>query len=286
MQTEIKDRNIGMHTYRDIYLRYDSWPEFVGQAEFATPTSYDYNTAHIVGYATFFGDTKTYEEAIKLAKHGWKEGADRIRNILAGEYNQLSMESLRPEVVMDIEGGSIDVGTFMTGDPECFVAWHDSSQLTKTPNGTNHVRIAYNISASGGYGAEDMITKGAHICALVDMLESHGRRVTLDLYDGTDSYRGKLFVKIELKAADAPLDLEKIAFSICHPSTLRRLLFGIEEALPAPFYHYTYCMPDDPPDMEADIKINATTLNPENQDMGVWIKQQLINQGVVFQDNS
>jgi hypothetical protein len=36
--------------------------------------------------------------------------------------------------------------------------------------------------------------------------------------------------------------------------------------------------------MEADIKINATTLNPENQDMGVWIKQQLINQGVVFQD--
>ncbi len=292
MRTDITTRRFKMYSWSDresdistIYLRYDSWPEFVQDATTCPkgPAGYRYSHSNSRSNSRFSGEI-TWNQAVDLARNGWKDGSDRIKALLAPLYDKLAREAYQPEMVMDIEGDTIDIGTLLTGFPEPFLRWQDSQQLVERGNSNRHVRIGYNISASGGFSTEDLFTKGAYICALVDMLETHGRRVSLDLYDGTRSGERRLYVRIELKKADAPLNLRNIAFAVCHPATLRRLLFSKEESLPYPWYNLTYCMPDDPPDLEADIKINATTLIQAGFDMTAWVKGHLVAQGVEFKD--
>jgi hypothetical protein len=276
MQTDINDSTI--------YLRYNSWQEFVNDVE-ACPLGPNarYQLSRSTQVDSWTGDL-SWEDAVSLAKSGWTEGAERIRNLLTPLYNQLAQESFLPQIVNDIEGDSIDIGAFLSGEPEAFLRWEDSEILNPNAKNNRHVRIGYNISASGGFSAHDLFVRGAYVCALVDMLESHGRRVDVDLYDGTKKLERKLFVKIQLKRAEDPLDLEKLAFALCNPATLRRLLFSKEESLPHPWYILTYAFPADPPDLDADIILNAGVFQGASMDMTQWVKDLLASQGVEFLD--
>src|SRR5262249_20209749 len=78
--------------------------------------------------------------------------------------------------------------------------------------------------------AECIYNRGAAILAAIDPLESAGVRVEVDLDETIEARRGKVFRRtIPLKAADDPVDRDKLAFAICHPSTLRRLIFRLHE---------------------------------------------------------
>jgi len=274
------------------YLHFDSWTNLVQTAE-RSPLNPEYKMQQSRRY----GD---YNEAIRLGAFGWTEGAKRIRAIATPFYEQLSRETFRPMPYFAEEGGAIDMGRYLAGESEAFLQWRESDELSygKTKR---HVKIAYNISASGGL-ASQVFDRGGHLCALIDLLESQGRRVTLDLFDGavrngriTNSV-GKsgqslrlaqggtqIYVRAQLKAADQPVNLEHLAFALAHPDCLRGLVFAIEEALPEPFFKATYEQPIDPPDLEEDADIILTSQYLRDiPNMAQWVRKVLTDQGIEF----
>jgi len=92
------------------------------------------------------------------------------------------------------------------------------------------VRIVANVAASGSVSAESLFVRGAVVFATIDILESLGHRVELTVARGTKAPNGSVFqVFVLVKSADQPLDADRLAFCLCHPSFLRRLTWSVSE---------------------------------------------------------
>ena len=74
-----------------------------------------------------------------------------------------------------------------------------------------------------------MIKKGAAITALVDALESHGKRVIVDTMSCTTRGGKSAETWVRVKDSDAPVQLANLVYMLAHPSTLRRLMFNAWE---------------------------------------------------------
>jgi hypothetical protein len=237
----------------------------------------------------------TWDEAVKLSKYGWAEGAKRIEKMALPLLDQISTTMRKPEIVLDIEGADIDVGAFMTGNPECFIRW-DETEVKATASG-RFVHIICNIAASSFFSTEELFAKGAAVSILVDALEMSGHRVTVDVMEavGPSSYWGEKNNKnryqltIRIKNPEDPLNMESIAFACAHSGMLRRMTFSVQEQTPPEvrntfgFGGYgSYGIPEDPKELpECDIYIGSTNSalikNPLE-----WARKQLIAQGIEF----
>lgn len=174
-----------------------------------------------------FTHTNSYTEALNLARGGWPEGAAMVRALSTDIVAVVGARVQRPETSYALCGDTIDMGRFLIGEPECFMEF-TPSEVEMT--GTKIVRIVANYAASAGVAAEVLRMRGAAICALAEALEYGGRRCEIVAVQairgrGGDSYQCSVIVK----EAQQPLDLDRIAFALCHPSMLRRLTFSLEE---------------------------------------------------------
>jgi hypothetical protein len=184
-------------------------------------------------YRTAFTGTATFGEAVQLAEGGWTEGLARIAALSSVIYTQVNDRVLRDELAYDVVGDAWDMGRVLTGEPECAMRW-EQAEVPITATG-KVVRIVVNASASWEVSADVLFTRGAAICALVDALESAGRRCEVTVAtattggsDNTHHMEMRVLVK---HAADA-LQPEALAFALCHASMLRRLVFSIKECSP------------------------------------------------------
>lgn len=175
---------------------------------------------------TFTG-TDTYEEAVDLARDGWREGRERM----AGKM----MEALaagkgpvgRSEMFSyDVAGVRPDVGAFCAGDPAHMLSLTNGAQVTDRV-----VRIFLDLSNNCNTDAELIENWGIGVAILVDSLENEGHSVEVTGFwelkpsGAGGNSKKKLRVTIPLKRAGEVLDLDRLAFMVGHPATLRRLLF-------------------------------------------------------------
>ena len=161
-----------------------------------------------------------------------------------------------------------------------------------TDNGTGRViRVVFNISATSNVRTSEIMKKGATVVGLIDLLERSGKRVELDLVCGATGGRGReVRTQVRIKDAGAPLDIERIAFAIAHPASLRRLAFSIWElATPttrgAAGIGGGYGSPVRFT-VSDGIYIDALDVHEFRSEAGrlAWVTEQLTAQGVVFED--
>jgi hypothetical protein len=102
------------------------------------------------------------------------------------------------------------------------------------------VRIGFETVVSAGEQVDSIMRRGAAIGALIDALESHNIRCEVTAvardckcYAMGDETAGYVLFETIIKAAEAPLDLDRLAFAVAHPSMLRRITFAVLETLPA-----------------------------------------------------
>lgn len=213
---------IRTQTLDRIAYRFDSLSDVLSFVE--TPAAWSGEAAEYGRHACGLDmGTDTLAQAVALARFGWKEGRDKLSTGMA------SAAMFKPPAPIatcayDVAGAFPDVGLYCAGDPACMVSY-DPEQAKTRPV----LRFVVNLSYLAGVSGEAITNRGAAILSYVDKLESEGMRVELVAVRAARG-KGKVFnFTFPLKAADEPLDIDRVAFVIANPAMLRRIGFAVAE---------------------------------------------------------
>ena len=171
-----------------------------------------------------WSQTKTFQEARELCKFGYHENFDKFLSLKdqLSKYIKISYNSKREYNYY--VGYAPNVKAYLEGNP--------SSMFNKDNSPKKHVDIYYNISVIASVSAKQIYHRGIITLCLVEILESMGYSVGLNLvvlgYSGNQIH----YTKLDLKKAGERLNPQKLYFPMCHPSFLRRLIFRLMEQTP------------------------------------------------------
>ncbi len=198
--------------------------------------TYNFEAQSKTGTKKFTG-TNSWEEASQLAVHGWPEGGEKIRHYAQSFFDDISSKIAQSDFVRGIEPGvGIDIGAYCAGEPEVWIQEH-----VRHVDGVGNrvLSVAYNISAEASVPRSVIMQRGALAVAMVQALETAGFSVELSVVSGAGLLCGKpkgtfhFDYAIRVKDSDQPINTDRVAFAIMHPSMLRRVGFAITERVMA-----------------------------------------------------
>lgn len=172
--------------------------------------------------------TPNYQFSRDLLLYGDPNTAARVnaaglRQTIAG----LQGRAPRTQQFTDIVGGAPCVPNYLVGRP-------DSMYNTRRPITTHPVvNVVYNCSASAGVSPEQITAAAAAVLGACVILENNGARVNLWVTElVTESGAPDFGAVVKIKDCSQKINLRKIAYTICHPSFLRRQMFRLLEVTP------------------------------------------------------
>ena len=177
--------------------------------------------------AESFSGTKNYAHANKLATEGWHEIRPEVEKLLAVLSEQIDNRfDTVNELEYAVSGGAVDVGRWLTGEPECMF------NFVPTPNARmgKVVRLFIDYGASASYSAEFIKQRGIVICALVDALQK--MRIATEVWGETAIIGTRNAIHttvVKLHDATAQMDIDELMFALANPSMLRRITFSVRE---------------------------------------------------------
>jgi len=256
-----------------IVKRFDSITDLVAEAADATrPIRPGLKvTSQDTGRDDFFW-TKTFQEAVDLARLGWPEGAAKVaqHREQCAAFLAAAKTAKTREFGWDVEGQFIDVGRLLSGEPEsCGNEFDGGNQVSGRV-----VSIRLNQSVSGAISADTICARGVTVLVAVDLLESLGTRCEVTVSKGSISTGSAGSVRnlqvdthVVVKQAGDAVDLDKLAFWVAHPASFRRLGFRLNEqnglspcgARPHPLSDYGR----DPNVIEIDEILSGASLSPK-----------------------
>ena len=163
------------------------------------------------------------DEAIQLARFGWKEGADMMSRELELARKSTQFERL-PDYEYDVAGYIPNVPLYVSGSPT-----HMMSPIGSQTSSKPTIEIMVNLSASCGMDAQSMVYKGAGILSLVDKLEDSGLSCHVTCTEYVKEGASFMYWEFPIKKAGIPMDIDRCAFAIIHPALLRRIMFRMME---------------------------------------------------------
>lgn len=227
--------------------------------------------------------TKSLPEAVHLAVDGWHDVRPEVQKMFDSLESQLALALDEQYAIRyDYSGDSVDMGRYVSGDPECMMDYVTEPQARMG----KVVRIMVAGVASAYVTPEQIRARGVAVCALVDVLHKMGVGIELwteQCYLRQDGGYGKrkpstkrysMLVKLH-DSADM-MDIDDIMYAIAHPSMLRRIGFaGVEQMEWATeFTSNAYGMPDDMQcaDLVGDVDVTVEKL----QNGGRWGSEDAI----------
>lgn len=218
-------------TKKQITHRYDSLSEMLADIDERHPkTAYASRTHNCRD--RFYGG-KTIGEVREMIAAGWSEGAVRVAEVRASLQEQVAqvIAAKAAQVHYDVQGDWADVGRIASGEPECCGSFNFQGE----DGGARIIKIVANLCVSGAVDHETMFCRGAAVAAATDILEALGYRVEISVGMGIDNYprnetHDHQFV---LKQASQPVDSDRLAAVLCHPSFFRRVGFKWMESFNA-----------------------------------------------------
>ncbi len=184
-----------------------SWGAFVDHIE-----SLDWWAG--AGDVDWMGGTRS--DAFRYANKGWREQTPKVSSLsrrVADRVVEHSATAYNTEVVYAVTGAAYDPGAYLSGVPECWLAF----EQTQAKCG---VRIVVDGTLSAGVHKSTKITMGTAICALVMALHSAGHPVTVDLFFG-GSGGESCFIRLHDGAVGGVLDIDRLTYAIAHPLPMR-----------------------------------------------------------------
>lgn len=177
-----------------------------------------------------------YDGALKLAREGWLEGAQRAQEALRA----FAPKSPAPDTKVDFYGHMPHVPRYCAGAPDSMLR----HTTPPTIGGGRVITLYVAINANCNQRADTMANYGLGVAQYINQLESQGMRVELYACVAQDTSGGaisRVAHSWRLKGADQPLDLAVIVFAIGHPAMYRRIWFAMIERSAAKecmSYHY------------------------------------------------
>lgn len=224
-----------------------------------------------------FYRTTCFDDAVKLGRDGWPEGSAKIAKLANVLTDKISSMIETQAIRYDVTGNDFDVAMMLESVPEYWTT-------LETVEGSNNrvVKLLVNIGARVDVSSAQITRKGVAIATLVQALEIAEIRTEIEFISHAISGLHSVTVTCKIKNADQPIDIDRLAFSLAHPSTLRRLIFSIRESY-GDFMRLGIGGSIDTPSARIDanaINIDRALIFSSDDQSLAWIKNQLKAQGV------
>lgn len=177
------------------------------------------------GQANFFG-TPDYASAERLVETGWADGAKKVadRREQFDAFLTAAKAAKASRWDWEVTGHFIDVGRYLSGEPEVFGTEFDDGES----NAARVASIRLNSCVSASVSTDAIIARGVTTLVAVDLLESCGIRCEVILSQATKAdYVANH--NIVVKKPSEPVDVDRLAFWLAHPSAFRRFGFKAME---------------------------------------------------------
>lgn len=177
-----------------------------------------------------WAETKNLKEAVDLGRYGWGKGRDQMLKVL-DESNVIRRAIPHKSEALDVAGYYPVVPLACAGDPVCMITHGISSIKTKPV-----IKIVVNVAVSGAVTTATIMRRGGAILSWIDGLEDAGYRCEVDIIESglfqkhAKVQKGVLF-SLKAKSASEPVDVDRLAFLLCHPAMQRRVFFSLYERL-------------------------------------------------------
>jgi len=213
-----------------ILREFSSWPQFTTSANdpslFAWTRTQKKSSHEKDHDRDPWHGTLDFSTAIEMATQtGWPEGRTLLHDSLTAA---LPRPTYFPSLEFSVAGAFPLIPLFAAGDPECMVTDPGSILRSAQPI----VRIDYNNWISSSVTPRDMILRGAAVLSFANSLEQRGQQTELRIVGNSQANNQTFRISIIYKPAGETLDLDRAAFAIAHPASLRRLAFAIMEQHP------------------------------------------------------
>ena len=174
--------------------------------------------------------TLDWSEALRLANSGWT-GADERIAALSGKLTETVASLIeRPAWRLDVSGDALDVGLYLSGEPEC---WRTLEWQISEGFGRRIFRIIVPLGGTAVVTPNDFTWAGAAAVAAVECIERAGHGAEVWGYNTGTTWGGPvLSARILLKPAEYPLDAPRLAFVCANVAFHRRLMFAFRESAP------------------------------------------------------
>ena len=211
------------------------WDSFADYVETARQTV-NYGSEHRNGQSSFHAEknwygTETFEEALALAENGYDEVRPHV-DALVSKMEAKIAPSLQPAFTsyFDVSGGSVDVGRYMDGEPECMI----ETRLIEIAKPGRVITLLVSGGYLGSASTEDILARGAAIVGLCDSLQrmAHETEIWMEKSSQGGVTDATLTHLVKLKNAGEPFNIDVLMYAIAHPSCHRRLTFSIREQEP------------------------------------------------------
>ncbi|MFG2248134.1 hypothetical protein [Spirillospora sp. NPDC048823] len=229
-----------------------SWQEFVDRAR-APDSIPDGSGRHDEG--AWSG--ASWEEALRLAEDGWTTVLPGVDAEVAELRERAAADVLTTALAptWDVTGSEVDVGAYLSGEPECMV---DAVPQRMSARG----RVVTFLVPAGYVNTTPHSAvrhRGVALAALCSSIISAGHSV--EVWSGFCSYVSvtERFAGVaRVVSAAEPLDMGRLMFVMAHPAMLRRLWFAVWDGGPRRaarrmcdenYGHASYaCLPEDLPE--------------------------------------
>lgn len=171
-----------------------------------------------------FTETENYQTANDLMRHGWKEGAERVKAVMIKRTGAMAE---RPRLYNSVVGFVPNVPNYVMGHPLNMI----NRKSVKVP--ARVLDLVYFPNASGNVESSDIEETAAKVFNIITGLEKSGVRVNLFvafISRGTND-KQQINLAVKIKSANQPFNLLKMVYPCVHPSFLRRHCFRLVERI-------------------------------------------------------
>ncbi len=205
-----------METYHSHYT-YQSFVDFaINREPSETAKKQNHNSSRTSKDEEWTG-TKTFDEAIDLAKNGWNSGLKQLA-LEDGVVAEMGM-NFEPDVV----GAVVNVGAYVQGIPTNMWQFSDKREYN-LPELTIYSMLTY----SAGNDGEKAMNFCRNVIKLVNSYQAKHNVRLIGIFDSKQTV-GRDIETIIIKDFNHRFVLNNIAFSF-HPSFFRRLWFSTLES--------------------------------------------------------
>jgi len=179
-----------------------------------------------------FTGTESLAEAVHLSRYGWPEGTEGVAAVAdkLSVDDSLLKSAQRIDTFLDVAGDEPDIDAYLEGSPDNMINYVQDQQ-----NNGKILDLVVNVTQHASVDKKEIENRGAAILVAVEALRSHGYSIGIFAVEqcsptGYGSYYDKLRYEIPILEPGQAINVDTLAFSLMHPSFLRRLIFAAQEA--------------------------------------------------------
>ena len=172
-----------------------------------------------------FTNTESFDEAISLLHNGWTDKAKELTKKLKAVERDMA-PIMKQQRCASVAGYQPIVPLFLAGQPANMIGTRMQPVKQKV------VTLVKSISYNGLADTDEWTGQGLKALAIVKKLEANGLRANVDIVRGgydSDTNSNGIVCRVRVKNANERLNVSKLAFTMCHPSMQRRLMFRFTE---------------------------------------------------------